>query len=218
MLSTTVKWVLYSLTSLNLYDVLFASKFEGRWFNVHFFGNMIVSACALPDVIRYVNSPYEALIPSENVNLTSIIPVTMILATHLYHIIKFNLTSEDKFHHYVFIPFVCLPGCIFSTTIPKQINFISFFMSGFPGGIIYGLLTCVKNGWITRDTERRMSMYINNYIRMPGLLFGVFTTYCAWANGHVNGFIATPLCSLIAYNAIYYNMLSTHRGMKTNDT
>jgi hypothetical protein len=90
----------------------------------------------------------------------------------------------------------------------SYINFISFFMSGLPGGITYAMLTCVKNGWISSYTEKRASVYINNYVRMPGMMYGVFLAYIACINGNISPFIAFPLCTLVAFNSIYYNTMS----------
>lgn len=192
-----------SYTLLKIYDVTVASLVEGRWFNIHFFGNLVVSTSAIYDVLSMFGMNILSVDPTTSI--IAYFPTSMIMAVHIYHLLNFNLTSEDKFHHYIFIPFVCFPAMFMVHNFSGIVNFVAFFMSGFPGGITYLLLTCVKNNVIDRLTEKRISVYINNYVRMPGLVIGAYIGWLYAVHGYVSHAIALPLSLLTAFNGIYYN-------------
>lgn len=224
--------VVYCLIQLVISDIFIT---KAKWFFIHAIANIHVAIYAFPHVIAIISNP-NIISSSSSSQPSSIddsqyfftmMPLYMVFILHVYHIIRFfhTLTDEDLFHHFIFIPFVCIPGIIVATLSPNVvmlINFIAFFMNGLPGGITYFMLVMVKHDLIPRHVEKQITMWINNYIRMPGLLFAVFLIYCnkvysvssddsSYDFGDAATFIEIILkfvTMLIAYNAIYYNTLS----------
>lgn len=66
----------------------------------------------------------------------------LIFAIHAYHIVGFKLSSEDLFHHIMFVPIIV--GVHFIYPWGAVGNMLSFFISGLPGGLSYFLLAAVK--------------------------------------------------------------------------
>jgi hypothetical protein len=101
----------------------------------------------------------------------------MIVAIHMYHMLAFSLNQDDIFHHLVFVPII--GGIHFVCSWGTAGNILTFFISGFPGGLSYFLLAAVKAGTLPSLTEKRWNCSINTWIRSPGIT--IFCTLVAAA-------------------------------------
>ena len=79
-----------------------------RWFLLHALGNLVVAALSLPDFLNVARKPSHALSVSYCEGLAfpgcSDWPTSMIIAMHAYHMLRFQLSSDDLFHHLLFVP------------------------------------------------------------------------------------------------------------------
>eukprot|EP00051_Salpingoeca_urceolata_P028567 m.487525 g.487525 ORF g.487525 m.487525 type:complete len:272 (-) comp25063_c0_seq1:24-839(-) len=176
---------------------------KGRWFALHAVANAICAVAAFPDVVKVFVDPVHAMQgPS-----ASMIANAAVVAAHAYHALVFNLTPSEIFHHIVFVSILCglaIPG--------KQVggaanNFGAFFLSGLPGGTIYCLLVCVKQGWMDKGTEKLWSSRINTWLRGPSMTVYTFVMYQAWLLGQIRGVPTWAACTAAAlhfFNGQYY--------------
>lgn len=104
---------------------------------------------------------------------TNMHAVQLCFALHIYHVLCYWQTFriDDWLHHILMIG-VALPlGVILPSG--TLLGFSLFFTTGLPGGIDYGLLFAVRNGWLERETEKRVNKFLNTWIRSPGCMFQV---------------------------------------------
>jgi len=159
----------FMILVLAVLDVLIVRPFihhKGRYFALHACANAVSAWASFPDLYRALtNDPRRAFSgPSQ-----SMLANSAVAAIHLYHIMAFKLRREDIVHHAVFV--IILSGL----AIPyKQVggaanNFGCFFLSGFPGGVDFVLLTLVAQGIIAKRTEKRLNRHINVWIRGPSM-------------------------------------------------
>ena len=204
---------LLSLVTLGIFDLGFFSKLEkvggtnARWFGLHAFANFFVVILAIPDVMQTVVDPANSM--SIECNFSSLAcsdsPVCIIAAIHLYHILAFrNLTWDDWFHHLVFAVGICSLHFCFKWGPISQ--FLSFFISGLPGGIDYAMLCCVKLKILRPIKEKRINRFMNVWIRSPGLLTSGILAYASYQNGHnhINPGGLLFGMVLVVFNGQYY--------------
>jgi hypothetical protein len=82
----------------------------GRWFLLHALGNLVVAGLALPDFYFWAKEPPLALSSAYCEQLPfpgcSDWPTCIIIAMHVYHMVSFKLSSDDLFHHLLFVPLI----------------------------------------------------------------------------------------------------------------
>jgi len=204
---------LFSLLMLGVADILVCSKFakvggtNARWFSLHAFANFFVVIFSIPDCWNVVNEPINCMNPkcSFSPYACTDIPVCIIAAIHLYHILAFkNLTWDDWFHHLVFAVAIC--ALHFCYNWGPASSFLSFFISGFPGGIDYLMLSMVKMKMMPSILEKRINRYINVWCRAPGCLSTGILVYASYQSGFKQTHpVALILgCGLIFFNGQYY--------------
>lgn len=183
-----------------------------RWFILHVISNTIVVLVALPDVLSLLRYPLHL---SAHV---STIPKNMTFALHLYHCLMFrNLQLIDWIHHIVMCLLIIL---IRDNSGAELVNFLLFFLSGFPGGVDYVMLILVKLNWMDSIKEKQINAQINTWIRGPGILIGAVLIYIHY---HLGTIEADPThltyCLLTLYwNAQYFsNRVITNYGMKLSN-
>lgn len=180
-----------------------------RWFILHVISNAIVMIFALPNLIGLVTDPLHLS------SVVTTVPKNMTFALHLYHCLMFrNLQMIDWIHHIVMCAIIIL---IRDNSGGELVNFLMFFLSGFPGGVDYIMLILVKLGWMESLKEKQINAQINTWIRGPGILIGAVMIYIHY---HLGTFQVDPVrlfYSLLAlyWNAQYFsNRVITNYGMK----
>ena len=169
--------------------------YQGKWFQLHTVTNLFVTAFSLNDTIECFRDPRKALLPASN----DFAPMLVIIL-HIYHILCFKLRLEDWYHH--------VSGLIFSPIFllnnTKAVSTACFFISGFPGGIDYGMLVLVKNNVVSKKRQKQICSYLNAYIRQPG---GVISSYLLFHNAlNSNMYVAYSLffAFTVFLNATFY--------------
>lgn len=94
----------------------------------------------------------------------------LVFALHIYHIAAYwrKFRTDDWLHHALMIG-IALPigGLADSGAL---LGYSLFFATGLPGGIDYALLFMNRNGWLKRETEKRVNTWLNVWIRSPGTI------------------------------------------------
>jgi hypothetical protein len=159
------------MIGLAVFDVLVARFTKARWFAVHAIANAWVVLHATGDMLRVLADPFQA-----GLGTYSLLPLEMIISVHVYHMVAFNnLRSEDYVHHLLFAGL--MGGFAMYDTFGPVTNFLSFFVSGLPGGLDYGMLVAVKHGWLDSITEKVWATRLNVWLRSPGLQIAALLLY-----------------------------------------
>ncbi len=147
----------------------FSSKYILRDFNtiyflLHFIVNCINTCLLIPLIYNIIQDPIGKYIMLDDWdNLDIIYPMIIGLHTfHLVHNIK-KIYYDEIIHHiltHIFWYFITY------TDNPIYIAPI-MAMSGIPGGITYLLLFLQKYNIVSRNTEKKISMYLNLWLRAP---------------------------------------------------
>lgn len=191
---------------LFVFDVLVAQRTKSRWFALHAVANAFVVAFAFTDMLTVLRDPFRA-----GLGDYSLVPLHFVVAVHAYHMIAFsNLKIDDYVHHLLFAGLIST-FAVFDTFGPIT-NFVSFYVSGLPGGIDYCLLVATKHGYIDSLTEKYWNTRLNVWIRSPGLLFssiillGIAADPAARSQYHSawTPWISTLVSVLTYLNGTYY--------------
>ena len=132
------------------------------WFTLHAVANAAIVAFAWRDTLHLLTHPLDAFGASEGRTQG------IVMAIHLYHVLGFKLSRDDKVHHAVSVGVVGTMGYMFR--LGKVQDAMNFFVCGLPGGIDYVLLAAVKAGLIPKITEKRINLWLQVAIRWPGML------------------------------------------------
>ena len=188
-----------------------------RWFAVHAIINLVLSVHTFRSVYKAIQMPFDAANVQLHLNTfeSSKFPMCLALWLHFYHVIFYPLSSQDIFHHCLFVTLLPLPGYIFDWGILGNCNL--FFICGLPGGLIYILLIMQKCGMFLTIDEPRFSAFINVLFRCPGILFSSLLL----TQNTISGVCTAPiLCVIIqvslgCFNALYYAHQSIERTLRT---
>jgi len=112
---------------------------KSRWFSLHTVVNAMVVMLAAEDTFATLADPVHA-----TTGPATTLAVSLIIALHVYHAAFFTLDAVDVIHHVVSVGIlgplaVCYRPGVF-------LNYVSFFVSGLPGGVDYAMLALVKHG------------------------------------------------------------------------
>ena len=135
-------------------------------------------------------------------------PVYMIAALHIYHLIAFSTDERDWFHHILFVGTLCPVGCLWKIGPIK--NLLSFLICGLPGGLDYVLLFLVKHNMIHKLTEKKWNARINVWMRSPGCFSCVAVIYMVLRYDtdsichEGNPLIGFAIALLVLFNGQYY--------------
>ena len=140
---------------------------RARWYVLHAVANIAIGLISLPDLVTSLRAPCRCFTGEY-----ALLPVYLIAAIHLYHMLAFKCNASDYFHHLVFGGLICPMGMFFVTG-PVQ-NLVAFFICGVPGGLDYAMLALVKMRRMNRFAEKKWNSRVNVWMRSPGLLLAAF--------------------------------------------
>ena len=182
---------------------------------MHAFANLLVVLASLTSLFTVLKDPLNSG-DSRQYSDTSLFgnaspwPIYIINAVHVYHMVAFHgqLTSADYFHHLLFIPSVGFVGQYFEWGALR--NFFCFFISGFPGGTDYLLLTLVRHGMLQSMVQKRVAASINIWLRGPGITYACAIMWMSWlySKTTVPAFALFLTSGLSWFNAQYYTKQS----------
>lgn len=157
-------------------DLLIIPK-NSRWFTLHTISNAFTTYYSFPDFLL------TWIYPMKSVGVMNWRPLNITVTLHFYHMFFFkNLNKIDWIHHIVMM-YVGIYMYLFPLGAP--INSVIFFINGLPGGIDYFLLALVKHNLISPFTEKSINIYLNNWIRSPGILISTYLAILlSFTNNH----------------------------------
>ena len=132
------------------------------WFTLHALANAAIVGYAWGDTLHLLAHPLDAFGASEGRTQG------IVMAIHLYHVLGFKLSMDDKIHHAVSVGVVGSMG--YMVRLGRVQNAMNFFVCGLPGGIDYLLLAAAKSNLIPKITEKRINLWLQVAIRWPGML------------------------------------------------
>ena len=153
---------------------LSVTRLQGIYYLIHAIHNGFVTHATYQEVARVFTDFNDLHNAPPNYYAAE-----LVFALHLYHCIyywrKFRL--DDWLHHLLMVA-VALP---IGVSLPSGpfLGFSLFFTTGLPGGIDYALLFLVRNGWLHRDTEKRVNARLATWVRGPGCVAQAALT-CAY--------------------------------------
>lgn len=200
---------LFAISGLHtfLHFSLFKNLKEStKWYANHAISNLIIVLTTFQDSLRLLNcqqncqnlKPYGGYLYSfSGYNNIELIMVTNMMILHSYHILLFdNLRFIDYVHH------ILMMLIIFVAYFMKSgvyMSYFLFFVCGLPGLIDYSILALNVN----RKTEKRINTYLNNYIRSPGIIFGLGLM---WKDTFdICYFYVISSYLVLFWNAMYFN-------------
>jgi hypothetical protein len=157
-------YIFFELAYLALTKYNIINNFNTSYFIFHFIVNMINTILLIPYVITMFDDPLGKYIdPFEWNNLDYIYP--MVIGLHIFHIVhNINRINYDEIIHHVFTHVFWYV----TYTQNHPIYIVGMIaMSGIPGGITYLLLVLQKFNKITQNYEKKISMYLNIWLRAP---------------------------------------------------
>lgn len=159
LLSVTALTGLFTVMDRALTHLGYAKPYYG----VHVFHNAAMVAVTARDVYAVFTDMHR--ITDYPTNWTA---VFLCYALHLYHLYVYRASfhMDDWLHHGLMVA-VALPlGSTVAAGALMGANL--FFTTGLPGGINYAMLFAERNGWITRETEKRLNKPVHIWLRAPG--------------------------------------------------
>lgn len=142
---------------------LTATGLQGVYYFLHAIHNGLVVYATWPDVVQTLTNFNSIATVEQNYDA-----LELVFALHFYHIaVYFKKFRFDDWLHHVLMIGVALPigGLLPSGTL---LGYSLFFTTGLPGGIDYFLLALTRNGWLRRETEKRINSWLAVWIRAPG--------------------------------------------------
>jgi hypothetical protein len=131
-----------------------------------------------------------------------------ILYLHFYHMVFFNNTAMDYFHHIVFVLFGTLP--IYYYYPVNVIRLATFSGCGLPGVIEYFTLSLVKHQKMKFLTQKTIMTYVYNYFRYPISIFAgsiIYYNHILGLTSNINNFYIFYTIFMIIFNSGYFNKL-----------
>ena len=143
--------------------VLTARGLQGVYYAIHAAHNAAIVGITGPEVLLALTDFDAAVAAPQNFRA-----LQLVFALHFYHIAAYwrKFRADDWLHHGLMIG-IALPigGLVPAGAL---LGYSLFFTTGLPGGIDYGLLFMNRNGWLRRETEKRVNTWLNVWVRSPG--------------------------------------------------
>lgn len=141
------------------------TNLKGIYYLFHFIHNLLISVLTLKNV---VDSFYPHLQKGGELS-THVLP--LIYALHSYHIVSYHeyFRADDWYHHILSMG-IAVPLTLLLFPSRNLLGFSFFFTTGIPGGINYLNLFLYKNGFMTKEKQQRINVFLNAWIRCPGII------------------------------------------------
>lgn len=179
------------------------TRLDGIYYLIHSVHNSVIVYLTTNEVVNTItNFTNIQSMPKNELALE------YVFALHFYHIALYwrKFRYDDWLHHGLMIG-VALP---IGTLVDSKslLGYSLFFTTGLPGGIDYFMLFLVRNGWLRKETEKRINSQLNVWIRSPGCVSHAILTfvlvYMVWPQYSIQWF-ARILCGLLTFwNGQYF--------------
>ena len=199
-----ISFLIFSLV-FNYYSLLYLTK-QTNWYLLHVICNIIVIIATFNDTITCFANPLLVIEQGNTNNNFKSDGLGVAVSLHFFHIIRDykTLTMIDWTHHLISNFFLGILGLYYFHN--SIFNCGLFFMCGLPGGIDYLLLFLYKIGKFKKGDEKKINVFLNNWIRLPGLLYNISLMHISYSTGYINvpSFIYYLSQFFTALNAIYF--------------
>tara|TARA_A100001015_G_C14954090_1_gene697995 strand:- start:505 stop:1155 length:651 start_codon:yes stop_codon:yes gene_type:complete len=199
---TAVSYLIYQIH----YKVLGKYRDNIRWYTNHTLINGLMVLTTTKDLfslldcekscysLKPLGGPLYSWYGYQNIEL---IMLSNMLLLHGYHIFFFkNLRGIDYLHHILMMTVLIMA---YMMNVGVYMSYFLFFICGLPGMIDYGLLAIDYD----RREEKRINTYLNNYLRAPGIMFGMGML---WKDSfHISPFYVFISFLAMFWNAQYFN-------------
>lgn len=178
-------------------------KKKETWYYLHTIFNFFIVKYTFNDFVNTFYFKEDIIFNREIFNSRGL---EIAIGLHLFHIFQDykGMDFTDWCHHLI--------SCFMMGTIGfynyhnPVFNSGIFFMCGLPGGIDYLLLFLVKLNMVDKITEKKINVFLNNWIRSPGILYSCAVMHYGYMTNKV---ILLPYVYylsqiLVATNAIYF--------------
>jgi len=148
-------------TLFGLFDFVIAQRTKARWWLLHLFANALVCIVGARDCYRTLIDPANCTYSLDY----SVAPTYIIAGIHAYHIMSFsNLTSEDVWHHLMFVPAIC--GIALLIQAGPLLSVVGLFMSGMSSHLAWDQLEAIA----VRMAESSVLMSSVGVVSLYGIL------------------------------------------------
>lgn len=192
--------IIVGFWSINMFLRRWITDLTARWYMLH----CITNAC----VVWYACANFCQIIANPN-NIFHITPtyspLNVTIALHIFHMLFFNnLIMIDWIHHIVMISIAIISYC-YSAPVIVATNGLLMFLNGLPGCIDYFLLSLVKTDKIKSMTEKYINIYLNLYIRSPGVVITTYILYLTFQKTQeVNWYMQCIAYIILLWNSQYF--------------
>ena len=131
-----------------------------RWCALHALSNLVIAAVAWPSLCALADDPLSDSDPC--------FPAVLAVQLHAYHAFRFDLSLDDRAHHFLFVAVLGFPSLAYPH---RATHAMLFFLSGLPGAIIYALVAARRCGLARSVDERGVSALVNLCFRAPGVVY-----------------------------------------------
>lgn len=206
MFTTLIGFLLFSII-FNYLTKPYLEK-QTNWYLLHVICNVLVMITTFNDVYICFNTPLFAIKQgyfNNNYNFNSN-GLGIAIGLHIFHIIRDykTLTVIDWVHHIISNFFLGVLGLYYFHN--SIFNCGLFFKCGLPGGVDYLLLFLCKIGNFKKKDEKKINVFLNNWIRSPGLLYSITLMHISYISYYIIVPTIIYYLSLFftAFNAIYF--------------
>ncbi len=162
-----------------------------RWLVLHLIGNLLIAGLTAQNALLGFVDPMNAMIPIDE-NL----PFFLMISMHLYHLVFYETSHDDRFHHIVFG--LGAMGLVWNWG--RIAHTLMFLMYGLPGAIDYFLLL-----WYP-EKEVVLNRNITLYIRSPLASAALYIVYLNLWTSQVPSVVLIVSMVLMIYNTQYHTM------------
>lgn len=172
-----------------------------RWYALHFLVNCVIVCLTFSDMVSILTRPFQ--LTGSDMNW----PSAFVMALHVHHGLFYPLVKLDIIHHVVMCGIMLIPMTIQDPIFIQYCNYCLFYVCGLPGGIDYAMMTLVTEGHLSKKTEKKINMFLNMWLRAPGLMYAIFLLYLQYLMDRVSIYCAMPVIIALFWNAQYFSMI-----------
>lgn len=141
------------------------TNLKGLYYLFHFLHNVVISFLTFHNVME----SFDTKLQGQGHLNPCVLP--LIYALHSYHIVSYsNYFRLDDWMHHILSMGIAVPLTLWLFPSKNLLGFSFFFTTGLPGGINYFNLFLYKNNWLTKQKQQRVNVFINSWIRCPGIV------------------------------------------------
>jgi hypothetical protein len=160
---------------------------------LHLIGNLLIAGLTAQNALLGFVDPMNAMNPIDE-NL----PFFVMISMHLYHLMFYETSSDDRFHHIVFVFGLGAMGLVWNWG--RIAHTLMFLMCGLPGSIDYFLLL-----WYP-EQEVVLNRNITLYIRSPLVSAALYIVYLNLWTSQVPSVVLIFAMVLMVYNTQSHTM------------